>query len=215
MHRSADTHGELTRFILIAAAAATVAIANAHSPAIEDVLQEGDIILHKSRSSQAEALRAATGSAYTHVGLVFDHRGAPMVLEAVQPVKWTPLHTWIARGREGHVTVVRANDVDPEKIARVKSHATGYLGRPYDTLFAWDDERIYCSELVYKAYAAVGLELGELAPLRSFDLSSPAIQQLIKARVGNKLDIDQRVVSPVSILEDADVEVIYSNDPAR
>jgi hypothetical protein len=27
-----------------------------------------------------------------------------------------------------------------------------YLGRPYDSKYEMDDEKIYCSELVYKAY---------------------------------------------------------------
>jgi len=41
------------------------------------LLRDGDVILHKSRSAQSEALRAATHRDYTHVGLVFERVVAP------------------------------------------------------------------------------------------------------------------------------------------
>ena len=36
-----------------------------------------------------------------------------------------------------------------------------FRGRPYDLTFEWSDERIYCSELVWKIYErALGIEIG-------------------------------------------------------
>ncbi|EKR92207.1 orthopoxovirus protein, PF05708 domain protein [Leptospira santarosai str. CBC379] len=36
-------------------------------------LEEGDLIFHESNSQQARAIRLATGSRYTHVGIVFKY----------------------------------------------------------------------------------------------------------------------------------------------
>src|SRR5690606_29178807 len=190
----------------------------AHAGALSDVATDGDIILHKSRSSQAAALRAATGSPYTHVGLVFERDGTLQVLEAVEPVKWTPLDRWVARGRDEHVVVLRLRD--PSRLQdggaeRLRASGERFLGRHYDTLFQWSDERIYCSELVTKAYTdALGVTIGELATFGDFDLSAPEVQALIQARTAGRLDAKEVVVSPASYLADDDLAVVFSTDPA-
>jgi hypothetical protein len=56
---------------------------------------------------------------------------------------------------------------------------------------------MYCSELVWKAYAsAAGIELGKRQKLRDFDLSHPLVQAKLKQRYGDKIPYDERVISP-------------------
>lgn len=185
---------------------------------LAQVLEDGDLMLHRSRSSQSTALRAATGSPYTHVGLAFHRDGGVFVLEAVQPVRWTPLAEWASRGEDGAVVALRL--VDDARLAsggalRLRAEAERYLGRPYDGLFAWSDERIYCSELVFKAYRdALGVEVGRIQPMGSFDLTSPAVRALIQARAAGKVDLNEPVVAPSGLLGDEDVRVVFSDDPA-
>lgn len=175
---------------------------------------DGDVILHKSQSSQAAALRAATGSEYTHVGIVFHHDGELQVLEAVEPVRWTPLGDWIQRGAHQHVVLMRVNGLSPEAADTVRAAATAYIGVGYDLLFEWSDERIYCSELVYKAFqSATGREIGERETLRDLDLSSEAVRRLIDARTGGDVDLAEPVVTPLSILNDGELTVVFANDP--
>ena len=50
-------------------------------PAPRTALQDGDIIFQNSRSSQSEAIRRATHSPWTHMGLVIFRNGDPYVLE--------------------------------------------------------------------------------------------------------------------------------------
>ena len=69
-------------------------------------------MFHRSRSAQSQAVALATGSAYTHMGVVLVFDGRPVVLEAVQPVKLTPLPVWIARGEKGRVVVKRLRDAE-------------------------------------------------------------------------------------------------------
>lgn len=188
------------------------------APGLDELVADADIILHKSRSSQAAALRAATGSPYTHVGLVFRRGDGLQVLEAVEPVKWTPLASWVARGEGGHVVVMRLRDPSPlgdGGAKAVREAAEAFVGRHYDLLFQWSDDRIYCSELVYKAYkSALGLDVGELSAMGTFDLTSAEVQALIQARTSGHVDESEPVVAPASLLVDNDLMVIYSTDPA-
>jgi hypothetical protein len=67
------------------------------------LLKEGDIIYQTSRSSQSLAIQRATGSRYSHMGMIIYRNGAPMVFEAVQTVRYTPLKEWIA-GEKADIT---------------------------------------------------------------------------------------------------------------
>lgn len=169
-------------------------------------LQDGDIIFQTSRSAQSQAIQLATGSKYSHCGLIFQADTGIQewyVLEAVQPVKWTPLASWIARGEGGHYVVKRPRTEPPltdRTMRELKTAAERSLGKDYDLYFGWSDERIYCSELIWKAYhTATGLELGKLQQLREFDLSDPVVAQKLKERYGDKLPLDEEVISPASI----------------
>src|SRR5262245_46335129 len=115
--------------------------------------QDGDIIFHTSRSAQSEAVGRATGSRWTHMGIVFLRNDKPFVLEAVGPVKMTPLTEWVARGAAKRYVVKRL--ADPSVLrqggaSRLRAAANRYLGKPYDFYFEWSNDRIYCSELVWK-----------------------------------------------------------------
>ena len=54
-------------------------------------LQDGDIVFSSSSQGQGKAIMEATGSPYTHCGIVQIKDGQFLVLEAVQPVRVTPL----------------------------------------------------------------------------------------------------------------------------
>ena len=69
---------------------------------------------------------------------------SPYVLEASNVVKLTPLKQWIKRGRFEKITSIRVLDNDNVKIKYKK-----YLGKPYDLAFRFDNDKYYCSELVY------------------------------------------------------------------
>ena len=90
-------------------------------------------------------------------------------------------------------------------------HAIGrsHLGKPYDSVFAWDQRQMYCSELVYRVYFdGAGIALGEVERFADMDLSSPVVKRLIKRRLGKRLDPLEPVVTPVSIFEDAKLSTV-------
>lgn len=163
-------------------------------------IQDGDIVFHRSQTRQSEAIAVATKSEFTHVGIVFFTDGKPFVYEAVQPVKRTPLDEWIKRGAGGRHVVKRLRDRSSVDFAAVHKQARAFLGKNYDWAFDWSDERIYCSELVWKAYQkGAGIELGSLKRLRDFDLAHPAVQKKLEERYGKTIPHDMQVISPACI----------------
>ena len=82
------------------------------------------------------------------------------------------------------------------------SFGESFKGKPYDIYFEWSDDRIYCSELVWKIYhECAGVDIGELEKLSSFNLDEPAVKQKLKERYGNDIPMDEQVISPASIFE--------------
>lgn len=122
----------------------------------EFVFRNSDIIFQISRSSQSKAIQIATKSKYSHMGIIYKEKGKCYVCEAVQPVKLTELSRWISHGQGKHFVVKRLKNAKillTKKVQeKMKDIATMYLGRNYDKFFEWSDERIYCSELVWKIY---------------------------------------------------------------
>lgn len=167
-------------------------------------LRDGDIIFHTSRSAQSAAIQRATHSRYSHMGLVLHRDGNPFVLEAAATVKFTPLPQWIARGDGGHYVVKRWIEadarLDAHGVARLRREALALKGKPYDLTFEWSDQRIYCSELVWKAYQrAFGIRLGETQSLRQFDLDTPAVKAKLRQRYGEHIPLDETVISPAAM----------------
>ena len=175
---------------------------------------DGDIVFHTSRSAQSLAIQLATKSPYSHMGIVYARDGKPFVFEAVQPVKLTPLDDWIARGDGQHVVVRRLRDANArltaETLRKMRAVGEQLAGRDYDPYFEWSDERIYCSELVWKVFErGAGIELGELQTIADFDLSHPTVQAKVRERYGDNVPLDEVVVSPAAIFDAPDLETVY------
>lgn len=180
-----------------------------------DPWREGDILFHTSRSTQSAAVQAATRSRWSHMGVLFRKGGRWMVLEAVQPVKYTALESWIRRGERGHVEAKRVkgsvHQLSPTELASLRREGERFLGRPYDLTFEWDDRRVYCSELVWKAYErALGLRLGRLQTLADFDLSVPAVRRKMAERYPKGLPQGMPVISPQAMFEAPELEAAWS-----
>jgi hypothetical protein len=178
-------------------------------------LRNGDLIFQTSKSEQSRAIQLATRSPYSHCGLVCRQNGEWMVLEAVQPVKFTALRKWIIRGEGDHYVVKRLRDADkaltPQAWQRMLAAGRTMLGRDYDQTFGWSDDRIYCSELIWKVYEqGLGRKVGQLQQLRDFDLSNKAVQTKLKERYGEQLPLNETVISPVSIFNSPELVTVVS-----
>lgn len=175
--------------------------------------REGDIIFQTSNSGQSKAIQLATHSVYSHCGMLLKQDKKLVVLEAVQPVKITPLVEWIERGDYQFFVVKRLKNaksiLTQEKLLALKQEGSKLLGKNYDLTFEWSDEKIYCSELVWKTYQrATGLEVGKLQQLKDFDLSHEYVKKIVKERYGNKIPFQETVISPQAIFESDLLETV-------
>jgi uncharacterized protein YycO len=176
-------------------------------------LRNGDIIFQTSLSAQSKAIQLATKSKYSHMGMLYQDEGQWYVYEAVQPVKKTPIAKWIARGENGHYVIKRLKNSEqvltPETLKKMKAAGEKYKGKDYDIYFGWSDEKIYCSELVWKIYKeATGIEIGKLQTLEDFDLSHPAVQKKMKERYGNAVPENELVISPAAMFNSVELETV-------
>jgi len=137
---------------------------------------------------------------------VYSDNGQFYVFEAIQPVKTTPLDKWIARGENGHYVITRLKNADQvltaETLEKMKSEGEKFKGKNYDLTFEWSDEKIYCSELIWKIYKrATGIVIGKLEKLSDFDLTNDAVKKKMKERYGDKIPMDEIVISPAAIFD--------------
>lgn len=181
-----------------------------------DEIKNGDLIFQTSLSRQSRAIQLATNSKYSHCGLIYKNGKDYYVFEAVQPVKLTPLEKWIARGKDGEFVIKRLKNANqiltPSMIEKMKEVGDQFKGKNYDLTFEWSDDKIYCSELIWKIYQrTTGLEIGKLQKLKDFDLTDEAVKEKMKVRYGNNLPLDETVISPVAIFESELLTTIKSN----
>ncbi|TAE68970.1 MAG: YiiX family permuted papain-like enzyme [Bacteroidetes bacterium] len=187
---------------------------------IKKEFQEGDIIFQISLSGQGKALKLATKSNYTHCGIIFVMKNEFFVYEAIQPVQFTPLKTWIDRGDGGHFVVKRLKNstkiLTKNILEKMKENGNKMKGKNYDIHFGWSDDKIYCSELVWKIYkSATNIEVGKIQKLKDFDLTSQEVKQKMKERYGNYFPLEENVISPISIFKSDKLEEVMVDYPKK
>ena len=170
----------------------------------------GDIIFHKSRSRQSKFLDIATGSSYTHCGVIIKENGKYQVLEAVQPVKITPLMDWIDRGLHSEFIISRYyENISKNDMKNIIEAGKSHLNKDYDTKFLWDDNKMYCSEIVWKMFNKYDYKLCELRQLKDYSLVSDIIKKELKRRYGNNIPYEEQMVAPVDLLLSEKLDRVY------
>lgn len=191
-------------------------------------LQRGDLVFQTSGSGQSTAILQATGSPYTHVGILdFDPSGAPVVLEAIATTRATPLEDWIARGQGRDLAIYRLEGLTYPDARKVTQAALRQFGKPYDPWFHASDTALYCSELVRIAFQdGLGLTLGRTDRLGDLNLGSDAALALIQDRwpshpacdKGQATDaqdcltriLEEPIITPRAVAEDARLTLVHS-----
>ncbi len=185
-------------------------------PPLKKEIQNGDLIFHTSTSGQSLAIQIASNSKYSHVGMIYQDGGKDYVLEAVQPVKLTRLAEFINRGENKHYVVKRLKNSEefltPEGIAKMKMIGGKYLNKNYDYQFEWSDDKIYCSELVWKIYdQAFGIKIGALEQIKDFDLSDPVVKAKAKERYGNNIPMEELIITPDRMFQSDQLVTVFEN----
>ena len=178
------------------------------------VPQDGDIVFHESTSRQSPIIKLAQHSKWTHCGIVFHIGDKAYVYEAVDPVRYTPLKDWVARGKDGVYCAKRLKSpLSASSIEKMKTVGAKYKGKHYDTLFQWSDNRMYCSELIWKIYfEGAGIEVCKPNHFSDYSISLPRVKKLIKERYGDKFDPSEQIVSPQAIFKSKLLKEIHYSE---
>ena len=89
-------------------------------------------------------------------------------------------------------------------MAEAKTH----LGKPYDILYQFDDEKIYCSELIFKAFQKVtGEDLGKIQKLG--DLKWEKYNPVIIS-IDPSLPLDRPMITPRALTEAPQLTKVFT-----
>tara|TARA_B100000749_G_C18450126_1_gene476013 strand:+ start:9231 stop:9905 length:675 start_codon:yes stop_codon:yes gene_type:complete len=196
-------------------------------------LASGDIVFIQSTSRQAKALEEGTGSIWTHVGILFQSQGKWVVYEATQPVKSTPLTDFISasRSRMGVFSIKRLVDselqLDKKNIGKLQVECKKHFGKKYDRFFLWDDEKMYCSEFVYKCFErGLKVQLAKFETLGDMNWKSPAVQKIIDQRWLKDIKLEserkeklsqvlkEKVITPIQLYKSPKLQCVQSHKGA-
>ncbi|MCW1912239.1 YiiX/YebB-like N1pC/P60 family cysteine hydrolase [Luteolibacter sp. GHJ8] len=114
-------------------------------------------------------------------------------------MKITPLEEFRQRSLPGTFEVRRLKEqLSAAAIEAGKAWGTQQVGLNYDPHFRWDDQTLYCSELVWKVFKKAGVELCPTKRFRDYELEAPEVKKVIEKRYGSadKMPQDEPVVSP-------------------
>ena len=174
---------------------------------------EGDIIFIQSQTAQAKALREATRSVWTHVGIIVKNKSNKWaVAEAIGPLKVTPIADFIGRSKNKTYKILRFRHFDQKTMLKSLYASLPKYNKPYDIYFEFNQDKIYCSELTYLVFKEItGFDLGRIQKMKEMQLSGPYVQALIKKRfteTGREFDLEELIITPVSQLLDENLILI-------
>jgi hypothetical protein len=132
-------------------------------------LEVGDILLQPLHCYSCNLIEAQTESEYSHIGIIVSKRGDDfMVAEAYGSVRLVSFLEFNKKTQKGLALEV----LRPHYVSRSLyiNYLNTFDGLPYDSNFLWDDESIYCSELVQKLLSISGMVAPAERPM-SFDVN--------------------------------------------
>jgi len=101
--------------------------------------------------------KGINGKKFSHIGLVFSRNDSDYVIEAVgKDVHLTSLNSFVNRNKDEwgnpKIVVGRLKSEFQKLNANALKFALSQIGTPYDDAFIYDNQKYYCSELIYDAF---------------------------------------------------------------
>jgi hypothetical protein len=137
----------------------------------KEELQPGDIVFQDlDCGPMCDAIEAVTegvnGCDFSHCGMVIRENGSLKVIEAIgEGVVVNSLQDFVRRSSK--IQVARIKEADDAFLNRAIRYAASLKGKHYDDAFLLNNDRYYCSELLYESFKAAnyGKEVFELSPM--------------------------------------------------
>ena len=189
----------------------------------EFALRNGDLLFQVGAGSQmSEAIQEATARGgvlpFTHAAMAeVTADGEVWILEASgdRGVCRTSPADFLARSAriEGRPAVVVCRvDADEEVIAAAVERAAGFVGQPYDWYYLPDNERMYCSELIYESFLHPdGRHIFTARPMnfRAADGSMPRFWEELFESLGEPVPEGVDGTNPADMSQDTCLTMVY------
>ena len=152
-------------------------IASCSTTKHQEVLQEGDLLFQDLNcGALCDAIETVTtgvdGKSFSHCAIVVKQNDTLKVVEAIGGnVQINSLHNFFKRSGDTaqikNITIARTKQMDKANLATAASFAMQQVGQPYDDEFIMNNNKWYCSELVYEAFKVANnqKEFFSLAPM--------------------------------------------------
>jgi hypothetical protein len=138
-------------------------------------LQEGDLLFRLGRSYRltgiftSRLLAKISDGSFSHNGLVHWEGDTAFVYDAEQEgIRKVPFEFWMLDVADDTLAVKRLRPEFRHAVPRALAYCEDAYQRqvPFDLALSLDDERLYCSEMIEKAFASAGLPLAAPVPIR-------------------------------------------------
>lgn len=183
-------------------------------------IETGDLLFQVgAESAMSRAITDATQCDsrlnFTHVGIVIAAEGADSVLEATSNggVCTTALGEFLDRsariGSRPAVIAMRLRDTSG--VAASVARARSFTGLPYDYSYRPDNNRMYCSELVWESYRdSLGVRIFPARPMnfRAADGTMPAFWTELFEKLGEPIPEGVPGTNPNDMARDPHLEEI-------
>jgi uncharacterized protein YycO len=165
-----------------------------------NTIQTGDILFQDMDCGDlCDAIKKVTESyghnKFSHMGLCYKRNDTVYVIEAVgKGVCITPYNAFVNRSFDSlgkpKVKLARLHHKHIALALRAVDVALSYVGTPYDNYYIMGDDKLYCSELMYRAFY-VANNKNDFFELEPMTFKDPATNNYFPAWVNyyNAIDI--------------------------
>ena len=183
-------------------------------------LNTGDLLFQiEGNGDFSEAIADATASRdslkFVHVGIIEISSDEEVILIEASPtygVREIKLNDLSDKKRNGLLVIKRLNFEFPTQ--KVIKKARSYLGQPYDWSFLPDNEKMYCSELIYESYEdCEGNKIFNTQPMnfRTPDGKMPVFWIKLFDEIGIEVPEGLPGKNPIDMAKDSRLIEIYRN----
>ena len=135
-----------------------------------NLLHDGDLLFRCGTSVESQAVveMDKNSGVYSHIGIAINDGGVWKVvhavpgesLDSIDRVKIEPVDTFFLTTRAIHGAAMRIKGCDVKASRQAAQWAVMKKGVTFDDQYNWNDSsRLYCTELVQRAYETVGVDL--------------------------------------------------------
>ena len=156
-------------------------------------LREGDIVFIETRSFQSKFVKMGMMSIWSHCGIAVNTPEGVQIMEADTTVRILPIERFIDKSVGKKYIIKRPVQQLTQPIDQAE-----WLGRWYDLKFSFDNEEVYCSELVWLIYKEQGIELCPPIKINEhFMVRFKVLQEALRER---GISPEQYAVAPCDLL---------------